>query len=836
MTIPLAPALLVLAAAGLTAAPWDEAGRARPSAATRADSAPPPTPLEHARSLERARDWTGLAAFLGERARRVDLPPEEQRLLALACEGLGRLDEAAHHLDLAVAGWQRLGRETDEKAALAALRRVEPLSARRDPFVRKVTSTLAASAQDLLDGGDPERALRIAQGLPRLARGKEARSAAELLERAQAAFRRVEIARPGSPAAAGAPLPLVERESEHYLLACHLEPDVVERLGRLMDDVHSFYVRVYFDGDVKRARAAKASIRIAPDKQTMLRGWQGAGEPEGWWSPGSNEVHSYDTRSSTRSLDDMLETLFHEASHQFMSLLAGTGRVPAWLNEGTSSFFEGTVALADGRVLWPRAAERRLEVLVRQIASRQAPRLRDVVEYAGAGSYAAEYYAWGWGLVYYLLEYEDPATLEQVYRPLYAQYRDEVVRRGTAPFEAFEGTFLGARAPRNHPDFASFERDWERWILDEVAPLHGRGAPARALRLARIERLIAAAEAASGARQKRGARPEELLERALVHFEWIRTRIDADQPDPELLLRQADVLERLTRQASAAALIEDVLDLAARGRFTLDEARRSTLEKRVARLDRRNAALRSARRRTSELSRTALALVEDYRDAGLVLRAFTLASDLASVLDEPLAAAAAELRAEARTRGLLRGTIRELSTGAGAWQPLLAVPPERFETSPEGAVLAGVRAVALVDTSFEAGVEYVVRARIQPLGERVPGATFGLVASGAPERGATLIGVDDAGLLGVWTLNAAPRGASTLRRTRTIPLAPAIAAGAAVELGVRVRADGALEIEIDATRVAEARLESGPAQVRHAGIFVRNAHARFEDARVELVP
>lgn len=829
-----APALLALLLAATPAAEDGAAKRARSSG----DSAPAASasPLERARALERARDWPALVALVGERARRVELDPEEERLYAAGLEQVGRVDEAAHHMDRAALGYEQRGRDAEAKAAMAQVRRLDPLAARRDPFVRKVSTTLLGAVEQLLADGDAERALRIAEGLPRITRGREARTATELLARARAAFEKVELAQPAGDAAAATALrPLVELETDHYRLACHLERDVVERLGELMDDVHAFYVRVYFDGDAKRARGSKAKILVAPDKPTMLKDWSGAGSPDGWWSPNSGEVHAYDTRPSSGSLDSMMETLFHEASHQFMTMLAGGSSVPAWLNEGTSSFFEGTVAMADGRVLWPRAAMSRLEALRFQIGSLKPPRLRDVVQYDSPGSYAAEYYAWGWGLVYYLQEYEDPTTLEHVYRPLYAQYRDEVIQKGGGSFELFESWFLGKRSPRKHPDFSSFERDWERWMLEEVAPLHGRDAKARALRIARIDRLVAAADAAK--KKKGGPDAEDLLSRALVHFEWVRTEIDKARPDVELLLRQAEVFERLGRPSSAAALLESVLDLEdAGGKPALDETRRAEIEKRMAKLDQKNSALRTARRSTRDLSRAGLALVADYRASGLTLRASTLAADLAAVLGEPLKPAADELRAEARAKGLLQGAIRGLAASEGPWQPLLAAAIDRFEPSAGATELASVRAAALVDSTFEVQPEYVVRATLRAEGARVPGWTAGLVVAGAPEHAATMIGVDDRGFLGIWTLNAASMGASTLRRARSIPMTPPLKEGAAFELSVRVRADATLDVEVDGRPAATAKLELAPSGARHAGIFVKNARVRFEDPRVEIVP
>ncbi len=791
--------------------------------------------MERAHALERARDWPALAGLLEERGRRSELSADERRLLGTALEQLGRLDEAAQQLDAAAVGFERAGREPEQKAALAAVRRLDPLSARRDPFLRKVAATLITAAEDLLDGGDAERAVSLAEKLPRVARGKDAARAEALLKQARAAFEKVQLTDGAEEPPAGGELPLFEMDSEHYRFACHLEPDVVRRLARLMEDLHAFYVQVYFDADSRKARSSKATIRVLPNKERMLASWQGGGSPDGWWSPGTGEVYAYDSRSTPAgTLDAMLETLFHEASHQFMTLLSGGSPVPAWLNEGTATFFEGAVAMADGRVLWPRAALGRLGALRWQIAGGKAPRVREVIAYESPGSYAPEYYSWGWGLVYFLQEYEDPATLQHVYRPLYSRYRSEMIKRGSGSLELFEKTMLGKASPLGHADLAAFERDFERWILDEVAPLHGRDATARRMRIERAERLLA--RAGEVGRKKGGSEAEDLLARALIHTEWVRAEIDKDKPDGALLLQQADILERLGRASAAAALVEQTLELSDSGAFALSEERAAELETRLRKLDRRNAALRTARQRTNDLTRTALALVADYKASGFVLRAYTLAADLAAVLGEPLAPAAAELREAAREKGLLWGTIRALASPAKDWLALLSAPPDAFEVRPGSVALACVRAAALVDGRFSVSDEYVLRATIQPGGPREVGSSFGFVVGGAPGREAVIVGIDERGHAGLWSVNAAAKDAATLRRVRTIGLVPPLAAGERVDLDVHVHRDGRLVIRAGDRAPVEADSGLRGSAPRHVGLYAKYVQVRFEDPRVEILP
>ena len=104
----------------------------------------------------------------------------------------------------------------------------------------------------------------------------------------------------------------------------------------------------------------------------MLQDWKGDARPSGWWSPGEWTVTCYDTRTTSGSLDAMLETLFHEASHQFMTMVTKGGWAPSWLNEGTATFFEGARGDGGRRVLWPDAAIGRLQDLNAMFQRRSA--------------------------------------------------------------------------------------------------------------------------------------------------------------------------------------------------------------------------------------------------------------------------------------------------------------------------------------------------------------------------------------------------------------------------------------------------------------------------------
>jgi hypothetical protein len=609
-----------------------------------------------------------------------------------------------------------------------------------------------------------------------------------------------------------------------------------------MDDIHAFYVQVYFDGEAKKASGQKPTIRVHVDKKTMLADWAGGSAPEGWWSPGSNEVITFDTRNTGTerrgTLDPMLVTLFHEASHQFMTLLSKGGFTPAWLNEGTASFFEGTTAMADGRVLWPGAAMGRLLSLVSELQS-GSPTARQTIEYAEPGSYGAEYYAFGWGLCYFLQEYEDATTLEYVYRPLYAEYRSRAITKGGDPMKVFEDVFLGKKSPLGHQTFEDFERDWKKWILDVVQPLNRTDDKARNLRMKRVEQYLAAADALK-AGGKGKVSESELVARALGHVEYVRSQIDGDaKPNGELLLMQADLLERLKRTAATAPLLEKVLELADSGVFPLEPARYEALEKRLAKLDQKNSTLRTAKSRVAGLARAGAALLAEYRAAkpGLLLRSYTFAALAGGTLKDEsgLIALADDLRDQARDAKLLLGTIHELGANPARWATIKKTTPKTFASENGVVFLESVLSAAFIDLDVPVVGEYAWRATLQRTQEVELGSVMGAVIAGNPEGDWTMIGLDERGTVGVWVIARTGRDGTSLKRPLTLYPQTPIDVEKPIDFDIHVRRDRKVVITI-AGQSFETMLALDPNVARHVGVFAKNNAVRFQDPSVEIYP
>lgn len=801
-----------------------------------------PVEIDEARRLAEAKDYAGAVRVLTTHLKRTADDIEALELMGRCMLELGRLDESAHYLDDARTRLRLAGRTKEASKLDKPLASADKLARKRDRFFESLTDDLMDAGEKLEESGQPERALELFQRILPTASRKQRRELESWIEKIGAAEAEVDLDAAADEAAPEGDRELVEYESEHYRLVCNLEPDVVSLVADTMDDIYAYYVLVYFDGDEKRAPKTKATIRVHPTWQAMSALWPG-GNPSpglgGWWSPGSAEVHCFDTRDRGASLDQMLETLFHEASHQFMTSLSRGQQVPTWLNEGTSCFFEGAVAMSDHRVLWPDAALGRLTSLSYMIEKDAGPGVSSVIQYPGPGSYPGEYYAWGWGLVYFLQQWEHPETFEYSYRPLYAEYRAEILRGKMSSLELFEATFLGKRSPMGHETLEQFERDWRKWILETVKPNHqGEPSERRARRMALVNAYLARADEARE-RGKRAPIPEsDYLLRALGHVEYVRTDLDGpERPERDVLLLQADILERLDRDKSAAALLEELLDLADEELVELTDEEQQTLELRLKKLDRGNYVLRNVRSKTRTNTTKARKLLQEYRKKHpeKILRAYTLVSTASAALADTgeLQQAAQELRKQAREAGLLLGRVLPVSGARSAWDSPFKQGPRSFNVQRGAVKASAVAPAALIDTSVVVEGEYELRARLHRIGDIHLGSSYGLVVGGSRSSDWQIVGFNDEGYLALWKVQRKTDYAR-LRPVKILNEAPPLAKDAAPEVIVRVTPDGRMRIQVDGGEPLTAEIAVELPPQRSVGVFVRDGEIELEDFVVEV--
>ena len=283
-----------------------------------------------------------------------------------------------------------------------------------------------------------------------------------------------------------------------YTIKTDMPRELAEQMSIAMEQMNAFYRKVFHvkehgGGDTARVTISVYKSRAEFDEHEK----KPDADVLGFFVPGQNRVATYDPRQDGRALAELWSTLFHESSHQFTDLISAD-EIPAWLNEGTASYFEGARLLANASVETNLVPEERLGWLP-DLFKKGEPTLKDVVSYFKPGSYEADYYPMGWGLVYFLLNYENDKS-QRVYLPLYRDYMAAYKSGGKhdvlGRFVEFFVTRPKDPAVRS---FEDFEARWKKWCLAQHELYFGPPAVADTL----IER---------GRKQRADKQPDAALE------------------------------------------------------------------------------------------------------------------------------------------------------------------------------------------------------------------------------------------------------------------------------------------------------------------------------------
>lgn len=164
-------------------------------------------------------------------------------------------------------------------------------------------------------------------------------------------------------------------------------------------------------------------------------------------------LYSYDPLDDGMARGNLWETLFHEASHQYMALAAGGG-TPAWLNEGMACYFEGAFLDRNNEVQVGLPAAGRLRYLTHVLGRNPLKRTLEAQDGLDAAQYPV-----AWGIVYFLHEYQTEEG-DWPYRDALRQAIELSGGRRSEPFGIFEKAVLEPRGL----EFAALNRDWAGWI------------------------------------------------------------------------------------------------------------------------------------------------------------------------------------------------------------------------------------------------------------------------------------------------------------------------------------------------------------------------------------
>jgi len=254
-------------------------------------------------------------------------------------------------------------------------------------------------------------------------------------------------------------------KGRNYTIVTNVGWQFANDVSMALEQLHPYYCSVFL-GKRGASKTSRCVVDIYRDQQQFLDNEAGVDEGTlGFFQPGENRIATYDPRCEGAGLGQLWETLFHEAAHQFMEIVT-TGLVPAWINEGTAAYFEGAYLQPTGHVV-ANTIPRHYLIDVKAALDENFPTLRDVVSYFEPGSYDACYYPVGWGLVYFLLNYEDESC-ERVYVPLYESYLKTYKRGGKHDsMERFEEYFVKKARQGDVKDFGTFKVRLKTWI-DEL--------------------------------------------------------------------------------------------------------------------------------------------------------------------------------------------------------------------------------------------------------------------------------------------------------------------------------------------------------------------------------
>ncbi len=377
-----------------------------------------------------------------------------------------------------------------------------------------------------------------------------------------------------------------EVKGKQYTVRTNVGIETAEAVSLAMEQMNRFYRQVF---RVKERGGETARVKIdihrtRAEFDLHEKGVDGKGfSPgvRGFFAPHELRVCTYDPRESGETLSELWSTLFHEASHQFTHIALTGGEFPTWLNEGTASYFEGARLLRNGAVESNLVPDHRLGAL-KVLMEAGSPTLTEVVTYMKPGSYPGEYYPFGWGLVYFFLNYEDERS-ERVY---VEPYRDFMATYKSGAKHDVMGRFVeyfvtGPKQP-GIDSFEDFEKLWSTWIL-ELHALHFGGAETADALIARARKQHAdghdeaAIETYRWALRKRPGDP-------VAYMELADRLAGAKQTDAAIVQYRAAVeIVRGMRDASgtlpnSGAMTADEVAAACRTRFeALDEAHAARL-------------------------------------------------------------------------------------------------------------------------------------------------------------------------------------------------------------------------------------------------------------------
>lgn len=249
-----------------------------------------------------------------------------------------------------------------------------------------------------------------------------------------------------------------ETKTEHYLVKTDIDERVCKRAGKAMEQLYRAYNTIFRLGN----KTAKKKVEVIIfDKEEDFRKYanETSVKPRedtlGFFrahGDGSSQIVTFKRRTDEF---DTMSTLYHEATHQFITMKLGVKNPPPlWLNEGMAVYFENSRWVKE-KLKTGFIPRERLKQLQRAIRNDEYVHLADLIK-RDRDTYDSLCYAEGWSLVYFFVKVKRGAYAKRVVKYL------DMLEKGENPDRAFRKCFTR--------DLDKLEKAWKEFVLQLKVP------------------------------------------------------------------------------------------------------------------------------------------------------------------------------------------------------------------------------------------------------------------------------------------------------------------------------------------------------------------------------
>jgi len=253
-------------------------------------------------------------------------------------------------------------------------------------------------------------------------------------------------------------MPFVE-ETEHYVIKTDVSEKAAKNAGKAMEQLYKVFTEIFRPENDKVDSKTEVVIFAKEEDFRRLAGLDATGAPKGQLGfframpDGQTQIATY-----RREGDEFgtMNTLYHEATHQFLLLVMGGPKKapPLWLNEGLAVYFENS-RWENGVFKTGIIPNERLAVLQKALRAGLCVHLADLMK-RGKDTYDALCYSESWSLIYFFIKSDGGAHAKR-----FAEYF-KMLREGKDPDEAFKTCFTA--------DLDKLERAWKKFVLEIKLP------------------------------------------------------------------------------------------------------------------------------------------------------------------------------------------------------------------------------------------------------------------------------------------------------------------------------------------------------------------------------